>query len=253
MSRLVALTTILAVLAVLLLAAAPFGWRAGLWHYRISFELIAGADLLALIAGIAALLCLAVGRRRLGRRATVAALCVVLVGAAFALMSWQTWQRRGPPIHDITTDTDHPPAIVAALAARQAEHAATADYGGTSLAQQQKEAYPDIAPLVLSQPPARAYDLALATATAMPGWHILATDAPAGRIEATQASFWFGFTDDIVIRVSAEGVGSRVDMRSLSRQGRGDLGVNAARVRAYLAALKQKAGASEERAPITQN
>ena len=69
-----------------------------------------------------------------------------------------------------------------------------------------------------------------------------ASDPQAGRIEASQASFWFGFVDDIVIRVGAAGAGSRVDMRSLSRQGRGDLGVNAKRIRAYMAALKQAAG-----------
>ena len=62
------------------------------------------------------------------------------------------------------------------------------------------------------------------------------------RIEASQSSFWFGFVDDVVIRVQPAGAGSRVDMRSLSRQGVGDLGVNARRVRAYMAALKQAAG-----------
>ena len=55
-------------------------------------------------------------------------------------------------------------------------------------------------------------------------------------------SFWFGFVDDVVIRVEADGAGSRIDMRSLSRQGVGDLGVNARRVRAYLAALRRAAG-----------
>jgi uncharacterized protein (DUF1499 family) len=63
----------------------------------------------------------------------------------------------------------------------------------------------------------------------------------AGRIEATQASFWFGFVDDIVIRVEPVGSRSRVDMRSHARQGRGDLGVNAARIRRYMAELKTTA------------
>jgi uncharacterized protein (DUF1499 family) len=76
----------------------------------------------------------------------------------------------------------------------------------------------------------------------MPRWNITATDPAAGRIEASEASFWFGFVDDIAIRVAAEGAGSRIDIRSLSRQGKGDLGVNAARVRAYIAALRRAAG-----------
>ena len=96
-------------------------------------------------------------------------------------------------------------------------------------------------PVILAIPPAQAFDLALATARAMPGWTIDASDPQTGRIEASQASFWFGFVDDVVIRVAGDGPGSRVDLRSLSRQGVGDLGVNARRVRAYLAALAQAA------------
>jgi uncharacterized protein (DUF1499 family) len=64
----------------------------------------------------------------------------------------------------------------------------------------------------------------------------------AGRIEASQKSRWFRFTDDIVIRVAANGSGSRIDMRSLSRQGRSDFGVNAARNRAYMGQLKKRVG-----------
>ena len=67
-------------------------------------------------------------------------------------------------------------------------------------------------------------------------------DAGAGRIEASQTSRWFRFTDDIVIRVTPDGPGSRVDMRSLSRQGRSDFGVNAARIGAYMGELKRRSG-----------
>jgi uncharacterized protein (DUF1499 family) len=105
----------------------------------------------------------------------------------------------------------------------------------------QKQAYPDIAPLLLPMPPSQAYDRALATARAMPRWTVLASDPPSGRIEASATSLWFGFVDDVVIRVSAAEGGSRIDMRSLSRQGKGDLGVNAARIRAYMQALRQTA------------
>ena len=76
----------------------------------------------------------------------------------------------------------------------------------------------------------------------MPGWSIVAADPATGRIEASQTSRWFGFTDDIVIRISGHGSGSGVDMRSLSRQGRSDFGVNAARIRAYMSALRKRRG-----------
>ncbi|MEX2241047.1 MAG: DUF1499 domain-containing protein [Burkholderiales bacterium] len=69
------------------------------------------------------------------------------------------------------------------------------------------------------------------------GWEIVATDAAAGRIEATDTTFWFGFKDDVVIRVEGDGAGSRVDVRSVSRVGVGDVGANAKRIRAYLRAL----------------
>ena len=46
-------------------------------------------------------------------------------------------------------------------------------------------------------------------------------------------SFWFGFVDDIVIRVRATESGSEVDLRSVSRVGRSDLGANAARIEAF--------------------
>jgi uncharacterized protein (DUF1499 family) len=95
---------------------------------------------------------------------------------------------------------------------------------------------------MLSVPPAQAFDKALAVAKAK-GWTILHADKQAGIIEGYDKSLWFGFTDDVAIRVTAADPGdhsrSRVDIRSGSRQGRGDFGVNAARVRGFLAALKE--------------
>jgi len=69
------------------------------------------------------------------------------------------------------------------------------------------------------------------------GWEIVEANPAQGRIEATATTFWFGFRDDVVVLVSATESGSRIDVRSLSRVGRSDVGTNAARVRAYLAKL----------------
>jgi uncharacterized protein (DUF1499 family) len=229
-------------LALLLLALAPLGWRAGVWHYRISFSLISLAGLLAIAGAIAAGVGLAFGRATLRWRNAILPSLAVLLGLCVLIAIWQIKQHGAAPIHDITTDLDNPPAFIVALPARRAEHAAPDAYAGIELARQQQAAYPDIRPTLLAVTPGRAFELALATAEAMPGWTITASDSQAGRIEASQASFWFGFVDDIVIRVGAAGAGSRIDMRSLSRQGRGDLGVNARRIQAYMAALKQAAG-----------
>jgi uncharacterized protein (DUF1499 family) len=111
----------------------------------------------------------------------------------------------------------------------------TAEYQPRTAALQ-RQAYPDIAPLLLKMPPHEAYARAEQAARAM-GWDIVEASPPAQRIEATDTTWWFGFKDDIVIRVSPHADGSRVDVRSLSRVGTSDLGVNAARIRAYLRRL----------------
>ena len=110
-------------------------------------------------------------------------------------------------------------------------------YGGAEVAAKQRASYPEIAPAELSLPPDRAFDRALAAAHAM-GWEVVLSDPAGGRIEATDTTFWFGFKDDVVVRVIPQPTGSRVDVRSLSRVGGGDIGANAARIRAYLAKLK---------------
>lgn len=228
-------------LALLLLGLAPLGWRLGLWHYAISFVLIGLAGLLAIVGAVLAGIGLGFGRAALSWRGAVLPFLAVLLGLGVLAAVAQIVRDGAVPIHDISTDLDNPPAFVAALPARQAEQAASETYAGAALARQQQGAYPDIAPTLLPAAPAQAFALALATAKAMPGWTITASDPEAGRIEASEASFWFGFVDDIVIRVTADGQSSRIDIRSLSRQGKGDLGVNARRVRAYMAALRQAA------------
>ena len=145
--------------------------------------------------------------------------------------------RAVPPIHDITTDPDDPPAFDDAILALRAGAANPASYGGPEVAAQQRKGYPDIQPLVVELPTDRAFDLALDAARAL-DWRIVATEPERRRIEASDRTFWFGFTDDIVVRISPEGAGSRIDVRSLSRVGRSDTGTNAARIRAYLERIR---------------
>ena len=96
-------------------------------------------------------------------------------------------------------------------------------------------------PVITALPVTKAFNEALHVAKWMPGWIIVTFDVDAGRIEANQQSRWFRFTDDIV-RVVGDEVGSRIDVRSTSRQGRSDYGVNAARIRAYVGALRKRIG-----------
>jgi uncharacterized protein (DUF1499 family) len=239
------LSLCLAVVALLLLAIAPVGWRARWWHFRFAFAwLMTSSGFAAAAAVIVSLLVLVFGGSHLEAGSRAMAAAALVVGAVLVYVPWQYNRLRKtvPRIHDITTDVENPPEFATVLPARAAENAATAHYEGAELAKLQKAAYPDVAPLELALSQARVFDLALAAARSMPGWSIVAADPATGRIEASQTSRWFGFTDDIVIRVLTRGPASRVDMRSLSRQGRSDFGVNAARIRAYMSALRKRLG-----------
>ncbi|EMD82766.1 DUF1499 domain-containing protein [Pacificimonas flava] len=161
-------------------------------------------------------------------------------GIAFAWsLSLMMTARTVPPIHDISTDMDDPPAFRDVLPAR-VNAANPADYD-PAISAQQREAYADIRPLTLDAAPDDAFRRALALVDAR-GWTLVGADEAAGRIEATAETRWFGFKDDVVIRIREDEAGSRVDMRSLSRVGQSDLGANAARIRAFLRDLQQGAG-----------
>ena len=137
----------------------------------------------------------------------------------------------GPPIHDISTDTVSPPQFVAVVGLR-GPNDNPPKYAGNESAQLQLEAYPDIQTIVLLNPRGFVFEQALTVAEDM-GWEIVASNADEGRIEATATTPWVGFKDDVVVRIQAKGPEIRVDLRSKSRLGRGDMGVNAKRVRAF--------------------
>ena len=223
---------IFALLAAAMLVAAGYGARFGLWDFRLGFKLVRWSEYAGLAAMALALIGLAVPRWRKGHVLLLGA--TLAIGACVAYLPWQWMEgaRVVPPINDITTDTENPPAFVALVAARAGSSVPTA-YPGPATAEQQKRGYPDLKPLELPLPPAEAFARALAAAKGM-GWEIAAADAAAGRVEATATTPWFGFRDDVVIRVTPAPAGSRVDVRSVSRVGTSDLGTNAKRIRTFL-------------------
>ncbi len=152
-----------------------------------------------------------------------------------------------PAINDITTDPGNPPRFEALLRLRPSGRV---DYPGGKTDELQRAAYPDITPLQLSVPLKTAYDIALALVTKRK-WRIVDARPPApgrrnGVIEAVAQTMIMGFRDDVVIRVSPLGPGSRVDMRSASRFGTHDFGANASRVRALLEDIDDGAGDAPE-------
>jgi len=178
-----------------------------------------------------------IGAARRRARMAVPATALILALAVIVPLGALAWKAsRVPAIHDITTDTLQQPPFLAVLPLRAAA-LNPVDYGGPDVAAKQRAAFPDLGPLLLNVGPLEAFNRALSAARTM-GWDIVASDPPGGRIEATDTTFWFGFKDDVVVRVTPLPTGSRVDARSLSRVGGGDLGANAARIRKYLAAVK---------------
>jgi len=139
-----------------------------------------------------------------------------------------------PRILGVRADTDDPPKLVAVVPVRKGARNPV-DYKPDTAAEQ-KRGFPDIVPLLLDEAPGQAYERAERAARAM-GWEIVAAAPQALRIEATDTTLLFGFKDDGGIRITPRGQGSVVDVRSLSRVGGSDFGVNAKRIRVFLAKL----------------
>ncbi|MEN3353537.1 MAG: hypothetical protein V7640_1695 [Betaproteobacteria bacterium] len=235
---LVSVAAIVSVVSALTAMAAGPGTDAGLWHYRTGFIIVRWSVYIAAGAGVVALIGSALAAAARHYRVALLGLVATAIALAVVAPRWelQRTASRVPRIHDITTDTDDPPQFVALLAVRKKTPNGP-EYAGEKIAREQKAAYPDIQPLMLSEPPAAVFERALAAARSM-GWEIVAAVPAAGRIEATATTRWFRFKDDIIVRVTAQPAGSRIDVRSKSRIGRSDLGTNAKRIRAYLSRLR---------------
>jgi len=236
--RIAVLGFALAAAAAVAAVLAGLGSRAEAWDFRAGFQILRWAAWGGLAAAALSLLglVLAIAGRRAGPRgrAFLFGALGLVIGLVVAWIPW-SWKQRAeavPPIHDITTDITDPPAFEAVLPLRR-DAPNPSEYGGDSIAAQQREGYPDLGPLTLDAPPDAAFLRALEAARDM-GWEIVESDPDRGRIEATATTPWFGFKDDVVVRVRSAPEGSRVDVRSVSRVGRSDVGTNARRIRDYL-------------------
>jgi uncharacterized protein (DUF1499 family) len=139
-----------------------------------------------------------------------------------------------PPIHDITTDTANPPEFFAIVSLRENapngyKYGVSEGWPAQKLGATTREAYPSLKSIESVLSVRDAVNLAKTTLQAM-GLQIVAVDAEAGLVEATATTFWFGFKDDMVVRVVGDEEGSRIDLRSMSRVGQSDVGANAARI-----------------------
>ncbi|HET9046983.1 MAG TPA: DUF1499 domain-containing protein, partial [Casimicrobiaceae bacterium] len=212
-----------------------FGARFGVWDFQVGFKILQSVPYVGGAIAAVALIALFIPKVSAGRAAPLTVALVVAAASAAVPLYWFQQAHKIPPINDITTDMTNPPEFKAILALR-ANAPVPATYAGEATAKQQAVGYPDIRPAIVAMAPAAAFAAALADAQQM-GWDIVASDSATGRIEATATTPWFGFKDDVVVRVTPADKGSRIDIRSVSRVGKGDLGANARRIRDYLAKL----------------
>ena len=229
----------LTVVGALSLLLSGVGTRWDWWDYRTGFLILRWtlyggvAIIVVAVAGLILGLLARTGRSLLVSLVTLVLLAAVAAVPVGALRS----AGRVPPIHDITTDLDDPPRFVAVLPLRQGAPN-TAEYAGAALAAQQRAGYPGLASVRFAAPPDQVFARAVEVARGL-GWQIVAAVPAEGRLEATDRTRWFGFRDDVVVRVVAEGTGTRVDVRSVSRVGRSDLGTNARRIRRFEEAVER--------------
>jgi hypothetical protein len=257
---------ILSLLVPVWFLAAALGTKFDLWSWRtgLGVMIIQWGPRILIGTAVLGLVALVVTLARAPRTGWPAALIALLIPAlGLGYLFWVRGQSADiPPIHDVATDIDDPPIYSPALLAlREGEGANPvaqlsapitslpayqgprfAPLQGKTLGQVGREAYPEVRTLTVAATPADAFAAAQAEVEAQ-GWSLIGAEPATGAIEATAETFWFGFKDDVAVRVRpAPGGGSLIDMRSTSRVGLSDLGANAERIEDYLDDVEDRLG-----------
>ena len=225
-------TTIYFALATILLsAAAVFGHTAGLWSFQPALLVFALAGALGLIGGLLGAIGIAVERKiaKSGNawKTIVATLICLFVGGNF--VGFVSKGASVPPIHDVTTNlADIPQFVTLNPNNPNPDNWLALHEGG----------YSDLSTVTVAMSQATALAKAKEAAEGF-GWENVTVNAPAGIIEATAVSSWFEFRDDIIIRIRDNAGSSDIDMRSVSRVGVSDIGANAKRIKAFMAAMTE--------------
>lgn len=223
-----------------LLVIGAAGSRFEIWPFGVGFQVAAAGIALAVVGAAWGVVGLIVALRRpqpvgVPSLGLALVICAIVLGS-FALQLVRLFTL--PPIHQVTTDIVDPPGFDAIASLRpEGSNPHTYDPAqpileGT-LAEAQQGAWPELASLHSGLGRDAALDRAMDTLERM-GMAIVNIDRAQGLVEATDTTFWFGFKDDMVVRVRSTGEGSVVDARSVSRVGVADLGANARRVLGFL-------------------
>ena len=225
---------LMSILTLVIVVMSFVGFRMEWWGYGRSLIVLRAAGIVggtAIALSIVGIFMTWPGRSQKGLLLSTIALLVagpILVTPLY----WGYSKSALPPIQDISTDLETPPDFWEVPTSRV--------YPGPEVARQQQLAYPEIKPIIFSRPMKEVFGHAV-TLVEERGWNLVASELEEGRIEATVTTFWYGFKDDVVIRLMEVDTGVRVDMRSTSRFGSGgDGGTNANRIRKFLSSLQEQ-------------
>jgi len=233
---------VLAVVAIILTVVGLGGGATRILSPMAAFGAFGIGGLLFVISILASVVGLALSKGSAGNTSATQTLVALTVGVIVigGSMMQAPDSSGAPAIHDLTTDLDEPPAFEAIMPLR-ADAPNPPEYLDDGTAELQKAAFPDLVTQTIDMPTPQVFAAAEQVVMDM-GWELVASDMLDGRIEATDTTRWFGFKDDVVIRIVGDDTATWVDVRSKSRLGKGDMGTNARRIRAFLTALTEKTG-----------
>lgn len=221
----------------ILLPTAALGTRFGLWPFKIGFVILATSILGSLLILLMNLVWNFRKPSSSDRKIILLTSLLAMIPLLVIILAVSNRSGGDAIIHDISTDLTQPPQFVAGVIAR-GEGSNSLQHNPDKVKIQQ-QIYSDIQPIDSTLPPGEAFQKAMLTSRKL-GWEVYAEVADEGRIEAVDTTFWFGFKDDIVIRIQSQGEGSRIDLRSVSRVGRSDLGANAKRIHLFIETFDQQ-------------
>ncbi len=229
------------VLCVIMLVAGPFGYKlelTGLGPSLVSILVaVVGAGLVVVAGLIMTIVAIKKSLHR-DRNLVLVAMAISLIPILFVVP--QILKARSvPAIHDISTDVDNPPQFFELASARSEtdnDLVYEDEVVGAETSAIQRRAYPGVRTITSELDVASAVERAAKVLSAQ-GLEIANVDPAAGLVEATATTTWFGFKDDVVVRVTAKEGETLVDVRSVSRVGRSDVGANAARIEQFIAAF----------------
>lgn len=225
----------LSLIATLVFNFSGYGYQWDIWSMGMGFTLLRYGAYAAIGLVITQVIALFIVKDAGAKAISFLIIGIVLTGAVSGTaLYWQNKAQGVPPIHDITTNLNNPPEFVAMVRLRE-DSPNPPEYAGEETAAAQEVAYPHIQPLIVTTGKQEVIDEIVMLIVSR-NWDMVSINREDGRVEATEKLPWFGFKDDVVLRVTEieEGTQTRVDMRSKSRIGRSDIGVNADRIEAFL-------------------